>query len=51
MPTGPDDKIRADEQTWSKQGRETAVDQGKETAKTPGQYGRLIVRMLKATAR
>jgi hypothetical protein len=33
------DYIRTDEQTWSKHGPETAIDQGKDTVKIPGQDG------------
>ena len=31
--------VRTGEQAWSRHGRETAGDQGKEIAKMPGQYG------------
>jgi hypothetical protein len=31
--------VRTDEQTWSNHGPETAIDQGKEIAKTPDQDG------------
>ena len=31
--------VRTDEQTWSKHDPETAIDQGKEMVKTPGQDG------------
>jgi hypothetical protein len=33
------DYIRTDEQTWSNHGPETAMNQGKEMAKTPVQGG------------